>query len=89
MADIIPEAKIMQYLDTFNRIADKKVIINLCSEMNLVLMGCFLPLVLMGGGGLLVKTIEKVNFLIFFSLVKYSQFSYLTGVSTDLVSPRP
>jgi len=24
MADIIPEAKIMQYLDTFNRIADKK-----------------------------------------------------------------
>ena len=28
MADIIPEAKIMQYLDTFNRIADKKVNIN-------------------------------------------------------------
>ena len=36
-----------------------------------------------------IKTIENVFFLYFFGMVKYSQFSLLTWVSTDLVSPRP
>ena len=38
---------------------------------------------------LLMKTMGKVDFLeTFFCMVKYSQFSLLTGVSTELMSPR-